>query len=342
MTVHMMTAMSETLTQKSVPTVSAVLAEGILVEMVYARHENRTGFAIWTNGACQLTDSFKDDAGRRLVPYSPDNNLIESKVVLFPSEPLDYGSQTELVEEIRSYIHRYVDVSDVFELIASTYVLFTWLYDGFNELPYLRLKGDFGSGKTRFLQTVGSLCYRPIFTSGASTVSPIFHMLDRFGGTLLLDEADFRYSDEKADIIKILNNGNMRGMPVLRASMNRQREFDPRVFNVFGPKIIAMRGPFDDAALESRFITHETSGRELRKDIPINLPSTSEDEALVLRNKLLMYRFRNWGRYEPRSALVDRSLAPRINQMFVPLLSIIEDKNTCGELQGVMRDYHPG
>ena len=29
----------------------------------------------------------------------------------------------------------------------------------------------------------------------ASTVSPIFHILDAFGGTLVLDEADFRFSD---------------------------------------------------------------------------------------------------------------------------------------------------
>jgi hypothetical protein len=63
--------------------------------------------------------------------------------------------------------------------------------DAFNEVPYLRLRGEFGTGKTRFLQTVGSLCYRPIFTSGVSTVSPLFHLLDTFGGTLILDKADF-------------------------------------------------------------------------------------------------------------------------------------------------------
>jgi tRNA A37 threonylcarbamoyladenosine biosynthesis protein TsaE len=73
----------------------------------------------------------------------------------------------------------------VFENVATHYVLLTWLYDAFNELPYLRLRGDYGSGKTRALLTIGSLCYKAFFASGASTVSPTFHTLDAFRGTLM-------------------------------------------------------------------------------------------------------------------------------------------------------------
>ena len=78
------------------------------------------------------------------MPYSPRNNLLVNEVVLFPSEATEYESERELVEAIRSFIHRYVDVSPLFEQIASYYVLFSWVYDGFNELPYLRLRGDTG------------------------------------------------------------------------------------------------------------------------------------------------------------------------------------------------------
>ena len=60
-----------------------------------------------------------------------------------------------------------------FEEIATQYILLTWVYDKFNELPYLRLRGDFGSGKTRALLVIGSICYKPFFASGASTVSPL-------------------------------------------------------------------------------------------------------------------------------------------------------------------------
>jgi hypothetical protein len=94
------------------------------------------------------------------------------------------SSEEQLVGEIRGFIHRYVDLSPLFEQIASYYVLFSWVYDAFNELPYLRVRGDAGSGKTSFLLIVGSLCYKPIFASGASTVSPLFRILDSMRGSL--------------------------------------------------------------------------------------------------------------------------------------------------------------
>jgi len=70
-------------------------------------------------------------------------------VVLLPSEPAEYGEERELLARIRSFIHRYVDVSTVFEELSAYYVLLSWLYDCFHELPYLRVRGDYGSGKTR-------------------------------------------------------------------------------------------------------------------------------------------------------------------------------------------------
>lgn len=334
-----MADMSATKRPKPALAVSSAFAEGIRAEMVYAREEHRTGFAIWKNGLWYLADRFVGHAGQTMAPYPPEHKLLANNVVLFPSEPAAYGSRLQLIDDIRQYLHRYADVSDNFELIASYYVLLTWIYDAFNELPYLRLKGDFGTGKTRFLQTVGAICYRPIFASGASTVSPLFHMLDLFRGTLVLDEADFRHSDEKAEITKILNNGHVRGVSVLRARLNRSREFDPHMFQVFGPKIIAMRGEFEDAALESRFISYETRGGTLRGDIPISLPDAYAEEATELRNKLLMYRFEHWSAHTPSNQLVDPSLPPRTNQLLLPLLALATDERERKLLFEILRSH---
>jgi hypothetical protein len=128
-----------------------------------------------------------------------------------------------------------------------------------------------GSGKTRFLLNVGSLCYKPIFASGASTVSPLFRLLQAFRGTLIIDEGDFRFSDEKVEVIKILNNGNAKGFPVLRGDTVRGREFIPNAYQVYGPKLVATRGFFEDKALESRCLTEEMGTRRLRDEIPLNL-----------------------------------------------------------------------
>ena len=326
--------------QKLIPSVSVVLPDGALLEMVYDPSEKRSAFALWQDGKVTEEASFSLASSQKLVPYSPDNNLIKNEVVLFPSEPQKYDSEEQLLFEIQSFIHRYVDVSPLFEKIASYYALFSWVYDGFNELPYLRLRGDPGSGKTRFLLIVGSICYKPIFASGASTVSPLFRIIDAFRGTLIIDEGDFRLSDERAEIVKILNNGNARGFPVLRSEVTPKREFNPTAYSVFGPKLVATRGFFEDRALESRCITEEMGQGKLRGDVPINLPSSYKEEARAIRNKLLLFRFRTFHNRQARESLVDRAIEPRLNQVFVPLLSIIEDRKAREDLQSLARQIN--
>ena len=183
-------AVEQRVPTQAVPAVSAVFKDGSILELLYEPERRETRFAFWQSDAWSFEESHTVNPVHRMVPYSPHNNLIRNEIVLLPSAPEDYGTEDHLVSDIRSFIHRYVDVSALYEQIASYYVLFSWVYDGFNELPYLRVRGDPGTGKTRFLLTVGSLCYKPIFASGASTVSPLFRLLETFRGTLIIDESD--------------------------------------------------------------------------------------------------------------------------------------------------------
>lgn len=302
---------------------SRVTPDGVLFEMLYDTRLQETKLVRWKDGNMETGKSFKLEDGNKLEPYSPYNPLLFKKLILFPDGPSDYGSKQELLGLIRSFIHRYVDLTETFELIASYYVLLTWVFDQFNELPYLRVRGDYGSGKTRFLKTVGSLCYKPIFASGASTVAPIFHILNQVGGTLILDEGDFRFSDEKAEIAKILNNGNAKGFPVLRCQKINQREFSPVAYEVFGPKIISSRNDYEDKALESRFICEDVGLRKVRKSIPITLPESFEAEALELRNKLLLWRLENYSKMGNPEDYVSHSIDWRLNQIYSPLLTLV-------------------
>ena len=325
---------------RSIPTVSAVLPSGALVEMLYDPAERRSAFVVWQDGAWRIEPHILLDPARRLVPYSPHNNLIQNEVVLLPSSPAEYESEERLIHEVQAFIHRYADLSPIFEQTASYYVLLSWIYDQFSELPYLRFRGDPGTGKTRCLLIIGSICYKPIFASGASTVSPLFRILDAVRGTLIIDESDFRVSDERAEVVKILNNGNARGFPVLRSEVSAQREFNPRAYAVFGPKLVATRGAFEDRALESRFLTEEMGQARLREDVPISLPQSYKDEALALRNKLLLFRFRRRAIPATAENLVDRTIEPRLNQIFVPLLSIIKDAGARAELRELAQRYN--
>ncbi len=335
-----MESIKEVLDQHTPPqpirTISAVLKDGIL-EMLYDQEAHQTRFAFWNDGAWTYEDSHPLNHVQRMVPFSPNNSLVRNRIVLLPSAPEEYGTDAALFAQIKGYIHRYVDLSPLFEDIASYYVLFSWVYDGFNEVPYLRVRGDYGSGKTRFLLIVGNLCYKSIFASGASTVSPVFRLLETCRGTLIMDESDFRFSDEKAEMVKILNNGNVQGFPVLRSDTNGKGEFNPNAYNVFGPKIVATRGEYEDKALESRFLTEEMGTRPLRPDIAINMSQDYKAEALAIRNQLLLFRFRNLNKRPALAELVDRTLEPRLNQIFVPLLSIIDDPAARESLRAVAR-----
>jgi hypothetical protein len=320
------------------PVVFATLPVGELVEMVYDPALPATGFVVSHGTGWKMERRIELPGGVTLVPYSPQNNLLTHRVVLFPCAPEEYDSEEHLFSEVQSFIHRYVDLSEAFEEVAAAYVLFSWVYDAFNEVPYLRVRGDYGSGKSRFLLTVGSLCYKPIFASGASTVSPIFRILDAMQGTLVVDEGDFRASDEKAEIVKILNNGNARGFPVLRTESTPTKEFNPRAFHVFGPKLVATRNLFDDRALESRCLSEDMGVRPLRSDIPINLPERFEEEARALRNMLLLYRLRTRvSRRQLAASSALSGLEPRLSQILLPLLAIVPREETRERLLSLAR-----
>ena len=319
-----------------VPVVSRVSAD-TLIELVYDRDRRTTALVVSRfGGLWNIEQEVNIGTGEVLVPYAASNNLIANECVLLPSKPVEYGFKHELIAEIQAFLHRYVDLSPLFERIAAYYVLLSWVHDRFGELPYLRLRGEYGTGKTRALIAIGSLCYKPFFASGASTVSPIFHTLDAFGGTLILDEADLPFSDAKVDLVKILNNGTVKGMPVLRTIVNRHKEFNPHAFKVFGPKIIATREPFQDQALESRFLTEETGLRPLRPDIPIHLPEALKTEALELRNRLLHFRLCEFFRISTDTSALMQGVEARLNQSALSLLSLVDDPEVRRNIQNAL------
>jgi len=325
------------------PIISRALPDGTLIEAIYCPDESSTMLAISEPSTeVRIAPDFILSSGERFVPYSASNNLLTTGCVLLPSTVGELRDKRDLVDEVRAYLHRYVDLSPTFEAMAAHYVLLTWVFDAFNELPYLRFRGDYGTGKTRALLTIGSICYKPFFASGASTVSPIFHVLDAFGGTLILDEADFRFSDATAELTKILNNGNVRGLPVLRTMTNRHRELNPTAFRVFGPKIIGMRESFSDRALESRFLTEQTGSRPLRPDISIHLPDSLAVEALQLRNRLLSWRFHARAKVRVDPSRLIPNISPRANQTALALLSLVDDADLRAEIADCLWQQEQG
>jgi hypothetical protein len=277
------------------------------------------------------------------LPYPATLGVIRNqRIVLFPEKAEEYGGEKQLVKEIQAFLHDWFDFGDPFyEKLAAYYILFSWLYDCFENLPYLRALGDYGTGKTRFIQTIGVLCYRPMLVSGASTASPIFRLIDMFRGTLVMDEADFANSDAESELIKIINVGYYKGGCVMRAEKEPDTDiYAPETYDVFGPKILATRKPFGDRAVESRCLTKRTTTARPRPGIPFMLNDKFWARSNTLRNKLLMYRLRNHRRVEVDESLANESVEPRLNQVTMALKSIIEDVEMRREIDIFVSAYN--
>lgn len=300
------------------------LPDGTILEALFNPAKKTTHFAIRQNEKIFEAPEFQFEQ-KLFLPPKANHNLLTCNFVKLPSQVQPYKDEQTLMQEIQNFIHTYVEIPADFEKIATYYVLLSWLYDNFQELAYLRVIGDYGSGKSRFLNTIGSLCYRPIFATGSTSAAALFRIINSVQGTLIFDEADLRFSNTTNETIKILNSGFSQGTPVLRSEQisKNSKCFEPVAFNVFCPKIIATRQDFSDEALESRCLTTAMEVKA-RADIQENLNPDFEKTALELRNKLLHFRLQKITQKIPVQPLPKMQLEPRLRQILNPLYSVVE------------------
>ncbi|MDP9160717.1 MAG: hypothetical protein M3O09_10895 [Acidobacteriota bacterium] len=314
----------------------SIVEDGMMGELVY----NKTlispfQFAVW-EGDLSVKKSLSIN-GETISPPRAARNVVEPGVVTLPTAAVPYGSQSSLVREVASFVHKYADVPEYWEDLITHYILMTWVYDRFSAVPYLRFLGEPGTGKSRLLMICSKLAYKSISAGGSTSVSPLFRLMEVYHGTLVLDEADYRYSELWSDLAKVLNQGYSRGMTVLR-SQKVGDNYEAKGFDVFGPKIIANRSRFGDPALEQRCLTLQTQERDIRKEVPCQLPPGFYEEASCLRDKLLMWRFQNFHRINAdESKLLD--LDGRLTQIGTPIYSVASDEKFRSQFLEYLRNY---
>lgn len=255
--------------------------------------------------------------------YPLIGNLVDLGVARFPSHAVSHNSELELVNEIQDFIYRYVDIQDDDRLVAAYYIMLTWVFDRNRTCPYLGFFGDHGSGKSRAAEVIGSLCYRPIMITGSVTSASVYRILSWTKGTLVINEFDLDRSGFAEDIIKILNCGFEQGGNVLRTKMDSSGDLE--AFNAYSPKIFTYRRKKQDLAFESRVITIEMNETK-RTNITIELPIDFDEQAMMLRNKLLNYRFSNY--YNLPAVELDglMHLEKRLLQTMTPILRVVKDE----------------
>ncbi len=299
---------------------SFMLVNDNIVEQCYKPGKG-VYFAIWDGEKVEYKDIINVDG----VEYKPIMaQEVLKKAIMLPEEATDYGTDEELDNEIKEFVTKWLDIPEDVLQFAIWNIKRSWVYDRFHTLNYLRALGDIGMGKTRFLDTLGSIHYKPIATSGATTSAPVFRIIQKWKGTLIMDEADFNKSDEAQDIIKIINMGYEKGKWVMRCDKENFDTVD--FFDPYCPKILATRKTFTDKAVESRCITQVMRGTN--KKVPLNLNDAFFAKAQELRNKLLMWRFRNYYSIDVGKEFdLGLDLEPRVMQIVNTFVSMFgQDK----------------
>lgn len=332
-------------------------SEGYLLEMMYDKRNGKAKFAyahIWLkpkDNSVTLTSTreigmanFIDINGKRYVPMIDDN--VRYGTVRLPSELGNKKRSRQLLAEIRLFITRYflLDV-DIHVIQSSLYALFTWVYDCFPYLPYLRARGAPGTGKSELMLLVGKVCYRMMTTAGLTSIAGFKGMAHIYKGTLFIDEVDSLSANSKED------RGELRALLNVRAMKEQARivtmmdvlkadgthTFRPTTTFVFGPTLLTMYGAFKDPATESRCLSFDMYKRDVRDLLNHNppiepgvIPPEQELEAGALTNDLLYFRLEHWmPRIEVDSSvkLTDVRVSARMNQVMRPLkvLAFLQD-----------------
>ncbi len=158
--------MTEKKVQINIEYASSIEINGVLHESVLTADKTLCFASLKAGIPHYSTHLFKIDGTKILCTQGDE---INKNVVFLPSAALTITSVTEIIREIKTFIHKYADIPEDFELLSAYYVLLTWVYDKLDQINYLSFLGDTGTGKSRCKFTIGILCYKPILASAGAS-----------------------------------------------------------------------------------------------------------------------------------------------------------------------------
>jgi hypothetical protein len=174
--------------------------------------------------------------------------------LVIPQKP-EVWSALELFDEIKSYIIRYVVLSQPEHArIIALWVMHTWVVDQFDFTPYLHVYSPtMQCGKTQLLRVVEPLVNKPMRACNISD-AVLFRVVDADHPTLLWDEIDAVFGTKKAtgdndSKRSLLNAGFERGIPAFRLE-RINNVFAPVKFDAFCPKILSGIGRLPDTIVD--------------------------------------------------------------------------------------------
>jgi putative DNA primase/helicase len=155
-------------------------------------------------------------------------------------EPVSAG---DLLDELVALLERFVVLPAHAADALSLWVLHTWCLDAADTTPRLAITSpEKRCGKTTLLSLVSVMVRRPLAASNISAAA-VFRSIERFGPTLLIDEAD-TFLKENEELRGVLNSGHSR--PTAYVVRCDGEDLEARIFSTWAAVAIACIGAIPD------------------------------------------------------------------------------------------------
>jgi putative DNA primase/helicase len=182
------------------------------------------------------------DAVLKAKPVKPSSKAASAATVVLADddptpEPVDGAA---LLHETSAAILRYVVMTRSAAELCSLWVGAAFALDALNLMPMLLFTSpEPACGKTTAATLISALTPRPVMVSSL-TPAVLFRLIDAYHPTLIADECDSWLTDEKSELRGVFNCAHWRAGAVIPRCVGDDHEI--HLFNVFGPKVIAMIG----------------------------------------------------------------------------------------------------
>lgn len=226
---------------------------------------------------------------------------------------------TALLDEIADTIRRFIVCDPETVTAATLWIAFTWLIDRVQVAPIAMITApEMQCGKTQLLSLIGKLCHRPLLASNI-TPAAIFRVIETYGPTLLIDEAD-SFLREREEARGIINSGHTRqSAHVIRVVGD---DHEPKQFSTWGAKVISGIGKQAPTLMDRSVVL------ELRRKLPHEKVDRLRyaDERLFDNLKSKLARFANdaGSAIEKARPELPEALSDRAQDNWEPLLAIAD------------------
>jgi len=258
-----------------------VLGDGRVIEIV----ENDGALKLLVYDPSANAHEICDSLRIENVEYRPYADLPFKEYL--PGIPEAISEDPELWRDTLEFIREYYDNprnDDVYHVMTAV-VAWSYFCDVVKgSTPYLCFLGPFRSGKTRALEVMAALCYKPMLAVDPSEAS-MFRIIEEFRPTLIIDETQIVDKNVRA----VMTAGYRFGVKVPRVVDPEADGLETiRWYDVFGLKIYACREePPSDIFSRSIIIHCEKNVRHTKKKIDAGKAKELQTRWLAQRLRML-------------------------------------------------------